>query len=302
VAESAVLLSLFGVSLLWGCNYVVSAYLLHYFSPVFLSTFRICCTSLFLIAIAIKGHRLALPSRKEWWLLIAAGVSGTLLNQVFYFTGLHHSTAGNAALIISLSPIVTTVLSRIFLKEFLNGRKVAGAFMGLAGVVIIVFFGGKGFGMSIGDWYLLLAMLTLSISLLFIRKLSETMSAYAITIFATVIGSVMMIPAAFVERVQGNTVISGNGWDWLLLIAAGIVAQGLAGFWWNNGIAVTGAGTAAMFMNIPPFIALILAHFALGDAINMSQIFGGILVLSGVAIANRQSKKAVVTGTRSSAA
>lgn len=302
VTDSSVMLSLFGVSLLWGCNYVASAYLLHHFSPVLLSTIRIGFTSLFLIGVAIKGRRITMPSRKEWGLLVAAGISGTLFNQVFYFTGLHHSTAGNAALIISLSPIVTTILSRIFLNELLNGFKVIGALMGLAGVVIIVLFGGKGLGMSVGDWYLLLAMLTLSISLLFIRKLADTMSPYAITIFATLIGTVMMVPAAFVEGAEGNAMVSGNTWDWVLLIAAGIIAQGLAGFWWNKGIAVAGAGTAAMFMNIPPFIALILAHFVLGDAINTSQILGGILVLSGVAVANRKSKKLVIKGARSSAA
>ncbi|WCK54234.1 DMT family transporter [Aneurinibacillus sp. Ricciae_BoGa-3] len=287
--QKSALLGLFGVSLLWGCNYVMSAFLLRAFSPIFLSFARISMTSLFLIAVALKMKGLRRPTKHEWLLLAGVGIFGTLFNQIFYFTGLHQSTASNAALIIAMSPVATTILERIFLKVPMTLAKMAGTVCCLAGVFIIVAFAGQSLGITMGDLYLLFAMLGLSISLLFIRGLTNSMSSYAVTIFSTILGSVLMAPAAIGEDLFSHIQISHSLLAWILMGIAGIVAQGMAGFWWNRGVAVVGAGTASMFMNIPPFIALIVGHYVLGDAIHTTQIIGGILVLFGVFIANQSS-------------
>ncbi|MED3563943.1 DMT family transporter [Bacillus xiapuensis] len=287
--RSKALISLFFVSILWGCNYPVSAYLLRGFSPVFLSTVRICFTSLFLIVVALVHKGIRKPTTSEWKTLMGVGIFGTLLNQTFYFTGLHHTTPANASLIIALSPIATILLERIIFKVKLTVKKSMGALISLIGVFSIIGVAGGSFAVSFGDLNILVAMLCLSISLLYIRRLSKTLNSYVITVYATVLGSVLMIPAAGVESLVSGSVISHSPMMWILLIAAGIIAQGVAGFWWNGGVAKVGAGTASMFMNIQPFVAIIASHFILGDRILPMQIFGGILVLLGVFIANMQS-------------
>jgi len=289
MAHQAVFLRLLGVSLLWGCNYVASAYLLRDFSPIFLSYSRLVLTSLFLISVALINRRMKRPTMQEWLILLFAGLFGTLFNQFFYFIGLQHSTAGNASLIIALSPVATTLLARIFLREAITVNKLTGAGLALVGVVLIVLFGGKSIGISQGDILLLLAMLALSVSLLFIRKLTTSMPSYDITIFATVMGTVLMTPAALWEASQGHMHFSLHLTMWLLLACAAIFGQGLAGFWWNQSISEVGASTSSMFMNIPPFIAIIVAYLVLGDTIQMVQIVGGILILVGVAVSNRRS-------------
>ncbi|MDD9269061.1 DMT family transporter [Paenibacillus sp. GCM10023248] len=298
MSDRTVLWKLWGVSLLWGFNYVASAYLLRDFSPIFLSFARLVVMSLFLISVALINKSIRRPTSREWGLLLFAGIFGTLINQLFYFTGLQHSTAGNAALIIALSPIATTLLSRLFLKEEVTATKLTGAVVALAGVVCIVLYGGKSLGISKGDIYLLLAMLGMSASLLFIRKLTTGMSSYEVTIYSTVIGTIMMSPAVGVEAFQGNFHSSHQWLTWLLLITVAVIGQGLAGFWWNQGIAVVGPSTSSMFMNIPPFIAIIVSFFLLGDPIRAAQIGGGILILLGVAIANMKRRQPVEARAR----
>jgi drug/metabolite transporter (DMT)-like permease len=288
MSERLVMLKLLGVSLLWGCNYVASAYLLRDFSPIFLSFSRLLITSFFLLSIALIKGGLKRPTGQEWVLLCFAGIFGTLLNQLFYFKGLMHSTAGNAALIIALSPIATTFLARIFLKENITWFKIIGATLALSGVGFIVLYGGKTFGVSMGDVYILLAMLTLSISLLFIRKLTGSMASYDITIYAMVIGTLFMTPAAVIEFAQGQVHLSDQLLPWIILISAAVFGQGLAGFWWNQGISVVGASASSMFMNIPPFVAILVAFLVLGDPIQIVQIAGGVLILVGVAISNKK--------------
>jgi len=288
MANGAIILRLLGVSLLWGCNYVASAYLLRDFSPIFLSYSRLVLTSVFLVSVALINRKMKRPTKQEWLILVFAGLFGTLFNQFFYFIGLQHSTAGNASLIIALSPVATTFLARMFLGESITFNKLAGASLALAGVVLIVLLGGKSIGISTGDILILLAMLALSVSLLFIRKLSATMPSFDITILATVIGTVLMTPAALWEASQGHMHISLHVTMWLILTCVAIFGQGLAGFWWNQGISVVGASTSSMFMNIPPFVAIVIAYFVLHDPIQIAQIAGGVLILIGVTVSNRQ--------------
>lgn len=290
MSDRTVFLKLWGVSLLWGGNYVASAYMLREFSPIFLSFARLVVMSLFLISVAMINKSMRRPTMREWGLLLMAGITGTLINQLFYFTGLQESTAGNAALIVALSPIATTLLSRIFLKEIITGQKLTGAIVALVGVVCIVLYGGKELGISHGDVYLLVAMLGMSVSLLFIRKLTTAMSSYEVTIYATVIGTILMSPAVAVEAMNGDLHASHRVFTWLLLVCVAVIGQGLAGFWWNSGIAVAGASMSAMFMNIPPFIAIIVSHFVLGDPILLAQLGGGVLILAGVAITNMKRR------------
>jgi drug/metabolite transporter (DMT)-like permease len=288
MSDRVVLLRLFSVSLLWGANYVASAYLLEFFSPIILSFLRLTMTSLFLVAVAFLGRKLQRPARKQWGLLFLAGIFGVLMNQFFYFTGLQESTAGNAALIVALSPIATTFLAWMFLKEKISFGKVGGAFIALCGVIMVIAFSGASFGITRGDIYLLLAMLAMSLSLLFTRKLTATMSAYDITIFSTVFGTMLMSPTAVIEVAQSQAHVSWDPWIWVLLIVAAILGQGLAGFWWNQAISQVGASTSSMFLNIPPFVAIVVAHFVLGDPIHLSQIVGGVLILAGVTVSNRK--------------
>jgi drug/metabolite transporter (DMT)-like permease len=289
--NSKAFFSLLLVSVLWGCNYPISAYLLQDFSPVFLSTVRICCTSLFLLIIAMIQKGIRRPTSSEWKLLVGAGIFGTLINQTFYFTGLNHTTPANASLIIALAPIATIFLERIIFKVKFTLKKVSGAGISLVGVFSIIGVASGSFGISWGDLNIVVAMLCLSVSLLFIRALSKSMNTYIITIYSTVLGSVLMIPAAGVEGIVSGTEMSHSMFMWFLLISAGILAQGIAGFWWNKGVSEVGAGTASMFMNVQPFIAILASHFILGDPILVSQILGGILVLLGVFIANMPSGK-----------
>ncbi|WP_123040383.1 DMT family transporter [Cohnella candidum] len=291
MADRNVLLKLWGVSLLWGCNYVASAYMLRDFSPILLSFTRLVVMSLFLISVAAINGSMRRPTRREWGLLLFAGIFGTLCNQLFYFTGLQHSTAGNAALINALAPIATALLSRAFLKETITPMKLVGTVVALLGVVSIVLYGGgNSLGVSAGDVYLLLAMLGMSVSLLFIRKLTGAMSSYEVTIYSTVIGTLMMSPAVSLEAVSGNFHWSHHAATWVLLVCVAVIGQGLAGFWWNQGIAVAGPSTSAMFMNIPPFVAIVVSFFVLGDPIRAAQIGGGLLILAGVAISNAKGR------------
>ncbi|MFC5406207.1 DMT family transporter [Cohnella soli] len=290
MSDRAVVFQLLGVTLLWGGNYVASAYLLTEFSPILLAFLRLTVTLLLLIGVSLWGGGIAKPNRQEWVLLVLIGVTSSLLYQIFYFVGLEHTSAGNAALIIALSPVATSFLARAFLKERMTGFKLIGALVALTGVAIIVLNGGKVTGMSTGDFFILLAMLMLASSVLFIRKATMTMNSRDVTLYATIIGVLLMIPAVGAEQLQSHLHYSDHSYPWVLLIVMALFAQGMAGLWWNHGISKVGASTSAMYMNIPPFVAIVVAYIVLGDPIRLAQLAGGALIVAGVMVSNLKKR------------
>jgi drug/metabolite transporter (DMT)-like permease len=64
----------------------------------------------------------------------------------------------------------------------------------------------------------------------------------------------------------------------------------LAYLFWNTGIARFGAGRTALFMNLIPVFAMLTAAL-MGQLPNLAQIMGGVLVISGVALAMVPQRK-----------
>jgi drug/metabolite transporter (DMT)-like permease len=286
---------LFCVALIWGCNNVIMSYLLHGFSPIFLSFVRILMTTLLLVFMGLRDtaslHR---PSKRQWFQLVAAGFFGTFLNQIFAFTGLKYTTAAETALINALGPIATLILARYFLNERFTVFKSLGALLSFLGVIVIIWFKDGSSGLSIGDIFIFGAMLSFAISTIYVRKLMVSLTPYDVTLFSTMIACLFLGSSAGVEWAGGGLKLSLSPYMWMLIAFIGIIGQCLTGLWWNSGIEVVGAGTTAMFINIPPFVTLIVAHYALGDAIYPAQVIGGIFVLSGVLLANKQASPPVI--------
>jgi drug/metabolite transporter (DMT)-like permease len=292
-AYKSAIAGLLGVSLCWGLSYIMSAYLINFFSPSFLSFIRMAITWLIVLLLLYRVGKLRWPTPREWLLLTASSVFGTLIQQPLYFTGLKMSTAANASLIYAVAPLVAIFMERLLYKVALTAGKLVGGLLGVAGVTIIISFGGGEFSLSVGDLYLVLAMLGMTISMMFTPLVVKTMSLTAINIISGGLGVILMSPMVAVESYKGSLITTGSGYIWLLLLLLAFITA-TSGIWWTRGIAVTGPGTASMFMNIPPFISLIAGHFILGDHIYGTQLIGGALILIGVFISNRNVPKDVV--------
>jgi len=220
-------------------------------------------------------------------MLLVATLFGSFLFQMFYFIGLLYSTAGNASLIIALSPLLTNIIAIRFLKERFTMQKLLGMILSLGGLIIIVFPSiGQGNSL-IGSIYLFSAALVSAVTPILINRLSVNMHSHQITVYLSVLGALFMAPAVGVEMLRGDLMVSSGVFNWLVIIATCIFIQGIVGFWFTKGIAVLGAGRSSLFTNIPPFIAIISSYFLLGDPIHASQLLGGAIILIGVFIGNR---------------
>lgn len=285
------LLLLFCVTL-WGSNFVFGSMLVKEFPPLFLADVRLVFTSLFLLSYAWITKKFVKIKPRELGLLILLGLIGTLANQTAYFNGLLTTDATTASLILSMSPIVTAILASLFLKEQFTRRMKIGSVLALMGTFCVV---GVGAGLSIskGVMLIVIAMVTFSSSMIIIRKLTETLHPFISTVYSTTVGTLFLTPAAMLTLDPGSH-ISREIWAWAMLVLTAIFMQGICGLVWNQQLKVVGTGKAAVFLNLQPFVAMLVGFLLLGSHVTAIQAGGSLLIVTGVIVATVRSKKASV--------
>ncbi|MCR8634294.1 DMT family transporter [Paenibacillus radicis (ex Xue et al. 2023)] len=271
----------------WGSNFVFGSILVNEFPPILLSAIRLSATSLFLIGYGWSFKKLGHLTRRDFLLLIPLGFVGTLINQAAFFTGLETIDATTASLILSLAPITVAVLAAVFLKETITRKMVIGSVIAMVGIFFVV---GKSGGIkpSIGMLYIVLAMISFAISIIIMRKLTERIDPLTATVYSTLIGSGMVIPVALIK--EPITHVSSHPWAWVLLFVTAILMQGLCGLIWNVQLKRIGAGKASVFLNLQPFVAMVVGFLLMGTPVTIVQIVGSMLIVGGVVLATGLKK------------
>ncbi|WP_134686978.1 DMT family transporter [Brevibacillus migulae] len=283
------LLLLFCVTL-WGSNFVFGSILVQHFPPLFLADVRLLCTSTFLVAYAYAAKKFVKIGRKEWGLLLLLGLIGTLANQTAYFNGLLTTDATTASLILSLAPILTGALASLFLKEKFTGKMMIGSGLALIGTFFVVGTG-VNFASSKGILLIMIAMITFSCSIIITRKLTETIQPFIATVYSTVAGTLFLTPAALLS-VDFSTHIPHEVWVWSLLVATAVLMQGVCSIVWNQQLKIVGTGRAAIFLNLQPFVAMLVGFLLLGSTVTAVQMTGSLLIVAGVIVATMHWGKA----------
>lgn len=266
----------------WGSNFVAGDWLVHQLNPVLVAATRLIFSSSFLVISGLIMHRFAKLSKRHFLILLASGVVGTLLNQTCFFSAVRYISPAQSALIMSLSPVVTSLFSFLILKEKIALKTAVGAMVAIFGVFLLV-MRGTHIHLNVGDAFSAGAMLTFSLNMVLVRKLSKELNYFTITIFSTVMGTTLFVPTA--TATQGLPMYSHALIFWTVLILSAVLSQGLCQIWMNNAVAKLGATQVAVVTNLQPFIAMIVGYFALNIPVTKIQIVGGLIIIAGIVLA-----------------
>ncbi|QFU83918.1 DMT family transporter [Natronorubrum aibiense] len=124
---------------IWGSAFVAISAGLEYLPPVLFAALRYDIAGLVMLAYAAYAVDDWYPRRRGEWGLVAVGA--TLLiaaYHVFLFVGQQNTTAAAAAIVVSLSPVLTTGFARVLVPaDALSPLGVGGLLVGLVGVGVI---------------------------------------------------------------------------------------------------------------------------------------------------------------------
>jgi drug/metabolite transporter (DMT)-like permease len=131
-------IAIIAANVLFGLNVPISKNVLQeYLSPYSLTFFRMAgaCILFWLVSLFVKQQKIA---AKDFFFIFLASMFGIFINQFSFIQGLSITSPVNAALIVTLTPILTMIVSFIFLKEPITGKKAGGVLMGATGAVLLV--------------------------------------------------------------------------------------------------------------------------------------------------------------------
>jgi len=208
--------------------------------------------------------------------------------QALFFVGVKYTGASDAAIIITASPVITSFLSSVFLKEKLTKNKIAGIVLCVLGVIAISSVIGFSFqGKALGDVLILLAALFFSLYTVVLRKfsVSEDASPLRTMSWVSLFGLVMMLPFAFFENPLS---LRWSPEAWIEIIYLAVFSTVLGYLLYAEGVAKLGASRTAVFMNLVPVFAAISSNLLLGELIGFAHLIGFALIFIGVALVNRK--------------
>jgi drug/metabolite transporter (DMT)-like permease len=284
-------------TLLWSGNFIIARKVSNAISPISLAFFRWTCASLVLLPFAYKQVIAEWsPLKANWRILTWIALTGIALFNTFVYVAGHNTTAINMALIgTTSSPIFATAMAVIFLKERLGFYRIIGMIICILGIVLLISKGSWevlfSFKFSSGDTWILAGAFAFAVYNILVRKKPVNISALSFLLIIFVLGSLMLFPFFIIEQL---TVKTPTDWSPTLfgsILYLGIGTSVLAFWCWNLAISKLGAGRTVLFGNLIPIFSTLEAILILGETVTPIHFYSGILVISGLVIANITFKK-----------
>jgi len=272
------------MALIWGSNFTVIKYSLEDLLPLSFNALRFTLASAVMLIVLLlrrEGFKLAQGDGRRLFLL---GLLGNTCYQTLFITGMAHTRAGNAALILATTPLCTAILGRIRKHEYFTGRGVAGLLMAFAGIAMIVVSGRGEISLGetiLGDSLLLASTVCWSVYTVGSKQLMHSYGSMKATTVMMTSGTplLLLICAPSLFRQDWSRV---RPVAWAGLVYSGLFAIALAYLIWSYGVKKIGSTRTAIYSNITPIVALLVAWPALGESPTLGQLAGAGVIFSGI--------------------
>lgn len=285
-------LLLVALVLIWGLNFTVVKAALAEWHPLPFNALRFVLAGAFLFAAQrVRARRTeATPiAKRDWPALVALGLLGNTVYQVFFIFGLDATLAGNSALVLSMTPVFVTLLSVALRHERVSATAWTGVVVSFAGVALVIAGGTRvAFaGHTVrGDLLMLAAALCWAVYTVALSPYVRRYGTLRMTATTLYIGGAALILVALpFLGAQSWAGVGIIGWGGLLY--GGILAIGVAYLLWYTGVKKIGSTRTAVYSNLIPAVALVVAWVALGEPPTWLQIGGALAIFAGIALTRR---------------
>lgn len=242
----------------------------------------ICLGSLTLLS---RGFR---ATRKQVGVIFLVGILGFGISLGFQFSGTKLSSAANAALVTSASPVFILLFGALLLRERVTSARFFALVLASIGVLIVVdpraaLYGGKA---AIGNLLLLGAAITWGLYSVLIKKSSKGLNIMEVSTFAFIGGWVFSLPLMFSEM-KSESIGTVTLPIILGVLYLGIIATAFAMYLWNKSLDILEAGLVSLLFFAQPVVGVALGTLILDEVLNTGFWVGAAMIGLGLLIAAR---------------
>jgi drug/metabolite transporter (DMT)-like permease len=277
--------SLVLMALIWSVNFSVVKFGTTLVDPLAYNGMRVSLAAVLLLSIAFAA-RTPFPPWPTIASLLALGVLGNGVYQLFFVEGIAHTRASDAALVIAASPAFIAIIGRVRGVERVRPRAAAGIALSITGIAIVVLGtaqGTAGQATILGDLLVLCGSLAWAIYTVLLKPYTEQVNGLQLSAFTMTGGALALMSVAWPAVVHASwSTMPGLGWAAILY--SGIFALVVAYYIWYRGVRIIGPTRTAMYSNLQPIIAVVVAWIMLGETPTVWQIAGAAFVMTGLVL------------------
>jgi drug/metabolite transporter (DMT)-like permease len=270
-------------------------------SPAAAVTVRVLIGGLALAPVAVmslRGRWTALW-RARWRVLAMAliGVAGT---QLAYFAAIERIPVGTAVLIEYLAPLLLVGVAWARTRRRPKSVVLVGSVVALGGLVLVVSPGGSASVDLLGYALALAAMVGCAIYYLVAAQPNDGLPAVALAGFGLLLGGLLLGGIGLSGLVSWRTSTAdvsmfGADLPWYLpLLVIGIVATAIAYSTSIAASAMLGSRLASFVGLLEVVAATFYAWLLLGEQLTVPQLFGGLLILTGIVCVRSERTDAAI--------
>ncbi len=264
---------------LWGSAFYFAKIALYELSVVELLVYRFGLAAPILAGILVRA-RAGLGRQDVGWILLT-GILCVPIGFLIHFAGIERTSVTHASLLVGVGPALLAVTASVLGLETLGLRDWTAVGLSSLGVLVMIGFPGGG-GDAVGDALVLVSMLVATAWILLSQRLSRRLGATVATAWILLVGTVALAPLAIRSGLP-PTDLSPRTWGAVAVMSLGSTV--IAFFLWNWGASRVSAGRAGVFLNIEPVVGVLMGVTLLGEAVGVSGLFGGGIILAAALLA-----------------
>jgi len=280
-------------ALAWAGNFIVGRYVHDQVTPITLSYGRWALALLILLPFTLRGvlRQLELV-RTHLKLFALLGLCGMTLFHSFVYAALESTSAINAALILSLTPVIIVLLSWVLDRENIGLVQAAGIGLSVVGAGILITRGDasviRALDFNRGDLWMLVAIPNWALYSVLLRRRPPTVEPMVLLTVTIAAGLAFLTPAFVFEIARGPD-FHFSGKTVASLVYVALFASVIAYICWNRGVSVVGANRAGLFMHLVPAFSAVLAIAVLAESLLLYHGVGIGLIIAGIYLATSRN-------------
>lgn len=276
-------------TLFWSGNFVLSRGMHADIPPLALSFWRWALALLIMLVFSWRTcwRQSDIIVRERKYIIIQGLLGVTGFNSLIYLA-VQTTTAVNAVLINSCTPILIALCALLINKEPLKPRQWAGILLSLSGVTLIMVGGDLGSLVELdfnrGDLLVLCAGLVWALYSVNLKSFPQDLHPFSYQTGIMIAGLIGILPFYLLELGMGYQMVV-NTPTLTTIVYVAIFPSVLAFIFWNRAVRDIGATRAGSFIHLMPVFSSILAVFFLGESIQLFHLQGIGLVFGGIFLA-----------------
>ena len=283
------------VNLIYALNYTIAKDVMpEYIQPSGFILLRVIGGSIlfFLTYLFFVKERV---KKKDFFRLMLCGLFGVAINQLFFFEGLNLTTPINAAIIMTISPVLVIIISAIIIKEKITVRKIIGIFLGLIGACILILNSGDiSFENDFfaGNILVLINATSYSIYLVLVKTLMKRYNPITVMFYVFIFGLIFVLPFG-IDEIQKIDLTTFNE-EIYLKIGFVVICTTFIAYMFNAfALKSLNPSVVSVYIYLQPLLASLIAIALNSDSLSLVKILSAIFIFSAVFLVSIPSKKVI---------